>query len=269
MDKTQKIFLGSLWTVIIIGLGFIAYSKFSDQEPEFNPENLIGTPEIIAEDPVEIPTKSDLNQALQLIEGGKNSEARAILVQELQKEPDSLQIQIAIGRTYLYENKIEQAREIFWQLDEDLPEVQLYRSIVLFFYQEFDNSRAELSANSHPRLYNAFETFDYYTETEISYLKALYAKALIEISQHQAAMPILNELINQNPNYRDAWIMLGYSYMKISRLDDAIHALEKAYNLDPEKAEALYYLGAAYSLNGDEAAGKIYINQAKALGFQL
>ena len=269
MDKSQKILVIALWSVIISGLIFLTFNKLSNKEPEFDPNSLIGnnSEEIETEEENIQNNTSELNQAISLINEGKTTEAREILINELQKSPNSVQIQIEIGRTYLYENKIEQAKDVFWQMDKNIAAVQMYRSIVLFFYQQFDDSRDELSQTAHPSLYNAFETFDYYQESENSYLKALYSKALIQVDEHQAALFILSELIQNNPNYRDAWIMLGYCYLKIGLMDDAIHALEKAYNLDPEKAEALYYLGVAYSLNGDAAAGRAYINQAKTLGF--
>lgn len=82
------------------------------------------------------------------------------------------------------------------------------------------------------------------------------------------AMPILFEVLKEQKDYRDAWIILGYAYLQTDKIHDAIYAFETAKTLDPQKPETLYFLGLAHFAQNDLAQAIPLIEQALQNGFE-
>ena len=58
----------------------------------------------------------------------------------------------------------------------------------------------------------------------------------------------LEKRLQGQPNDLTGWLMLGRSYLTLDRLDDAVVAFDRAYQLDPKNADAAMGLGEAMSL---------------------
>ena len=83
----------------------------------------------------------------------------------------------------------------------------------------------------------------------------LYETAVERVGQenYQAAVPLLEQVVEAEPGNADAWNYLGFSLRKLNRVDEAFAAYDQALRIDPEHAGANEYLGELYLMTGDLA----------------
>ena len=67
--------------------------------------------------------------------------------------------------------------------------------------------------------------------------------ALVEQSQAQAAIPLLEKAAKLEPRNAQYWKALGVAYASLDQLRDAIDPLRKACSLSPSLLDACYYYG--------------------------
>lgn len=252
-----------LWLVIIVGSGFLIFHYTTPRAPEFAEENLVGT----TREPGSPQYEESITKGQTELDKQNFDAAKGHFINAVQENPDSLEAKILLGQSYLHNRQTAEAREIFWQLDENNPQVAFYRGLTLILYQEYEPAKAEFAKIKNERFLAAFDTASSFRESDQIFLQALLAKAMIDEGEYSAAIPLLFEIIDKQPNYRDAWIMLGYAHLKGDDAPSALHALENAYDLDPDKKETLYFLGLAHLKTGDEDQAARLIQQAKSQGY--
>lgn len=215
----------------------------------------------------------------------KNNEpvkAEKAFQEAIKLDPTSHETRLGIAKAYLESRKIEAAKILVSDLDQNQPEVKFYTGIIFMIYKDFGNAENSLQqlldedreiptspelTEKTEKLLAAFEKFSYFRESEPVFLATLLAKALTDVGEYNIAIPILLDAIEKDRNYRDAWLVLGYAYLNTGKALDAIDALQEAYRLGTEKPETLFFLGLAYfSDNQIEEAIK-YIEAAQRNGF--
>lgn len=77
------------------------------------------------------------------------------------------------------------------------------------------------------------------------------AQELAEFSDLGGAARMLEKAININPKNADAFIHLGWCYLQLDQVSDAIFRLEEATELAPDNVTALELLGDAYYKDND------------------
>jgi len=195
--------------------------------------------------------------------------------------PNSIEIFINIARAYISLNDIESAKNLVWQLDQNNIYVKYYSAIILILYNDLEGAKNHFSEIANTvniedqnlkikaeKFLEDYELFDYFTEEETVYLKLLLAKTLTELNEYKASIPLLFKIIEEKNNYRDAWIVLGYAYLKTNQIPDAIDTLKQAKDIDPEKADTLFFLGLSYFANNETDKAIYYLEQASDLNFQ-
>lgn len=199
-----------------------------------------------------------------------------------QIKPDSTTAKLGEIRAMVGLKDLDNAKTILWTLDPTNPDVKYYRSIFLVLYKQFDDAKtsfSDLIAQQDPlpnqtlkdasqKFLDKYNLFGTYKESSDLFLQTMLAKALTEVNENAAAVPLLYDVLNQQNNYRDAWLILGYAYLKIGQSADAIDALSRAKDLDPEKPETLFFLGLAYFANNDEEKAAQYLKQAEEKGYK-
>lgn len=90
-----------------------------------------------------------------------------------------------------------------------------------------------------------YTTFDAQTEGQGIYLNALLIQALLDTGEFTMASDLAVQTLNQESEYRDVWIMLGYAHLKLKEAAQAEDAFKQAAHLDPLKPETHYFLGVA------------------------
>lgn len=91
--------------------------------------------------------------------------------------------------------------------------------------------------------YNVFQTF---RDGNTTYVDTLNAKTLTKAGFYKLAVAKLKNVLERDKEYRDAWVLLGYSYLNLEKFSQASSALESAYALDPTKALTQYLLAVSY-----------------------
>ncbi len=182
--------------------------------------------------------------------------------------PSSLAIKLAIVQSQLNQQHIEIARNTLEQLDQEDTDVKFLSAILHVLYKDFDGAKKIFEELEAKDFLAHYETYSYYTEGDPLFLQTLLAKQLTEIDQYSSAIPLLLDVVSKQTNYRDAWIALGFSYLSIGDIENAIGSLTQAEALDPENPDTLFYLGLAYFANNEITNAIYYIESSDTKGFE-
>lgn len=90
------------------------------------------------------------------------------------------------------------------------------------------------------------------------------AVSLIERNRFADAVPLLQDVVKQQPRNADAWNYLGFALRKLNRTDEAFAAYNEALLIDPKHDGANEYLGELYLMVGDleKAEGQLTVLDA-------
>ncbi|MFC1599765.1 tetratricopeptide repeat protein [Patescibacteria group bacterium] len=180
----------------------------------------------------------------------------------LEKSPKNTDAKVILGRANIGLEQFDEAKKIFDSITIDYPDVLYYQGLMALYFGEYEKARGFLNGavdpektpdseikNNAQRLINAMNEFDAYQAGLHEHLQVLLARAMVQNNEPHMAKDLLWKVLKEDRSYRDAWIVLGYSYLKLESFEDAIDALEEAKRQDPDKPETLFYLGLAYAGN--------------------
>ena len=207
-----------------------------------------------------------------LIAANKPKEAIRYL-EQLKKIDNEIYVNILIGKAYLNDRDIENAKKTFFSIDPENQnkEVRYYKTIINLLYKNHKIAEEEfgnIDTGNSKIIKKAYEEFSINKDGKEQHLEVLLAKALTDVEEYGAAIPLLYDAIKLQNNYRSAWIILGYCYLKTDKPLDAIDALTNAKNLEPEKPETLYYLGIAHSITNEFDTAITYMQSSLEKGFE-
>ncbi|TSC78686.1 MAG: hypothetical protein G01um101425_976 [Candidatus Peregrinibacteria bacterium Gr01-1014_25] len=122
--------------------------------------------------------------------------------------------------------------------------------------------------SSSRTLLAAYEEFALFPDSPNIHLVALLSRALAQAQECELALPLLSQVTQVQDDYRDAWTVQGYCEYVTGRLAEALASLERAYGLDPEKAEIQYLLGKTLAAQGDHPRAVTFFQYALKNGFE-
>lgn len=187
----------------------------------------------------------------------KYEEAKLNFEAAIQNNPSNLEAQIFLGQTFIAQSEFEAAKTQFSTIGSEDQRVLYYRGLLSAYFGEYDaaesyfnqtiedGSSADLSKNAQNFLASMNE-YALAQDANPNYLKTLIARSLAETEESSLAISLLYEILRVEPDYRDAWIIMGYTYLTLEKYIDARDALVKALEQDPTKEETRYFLGLAY-----------------------
>ncbi len=154
-----------------------------------------------------------------------------------------------------------------------------YAQALLFLVQaDHENAKKELALviggwdpvlRSYAKvLQDAYDEYALFPDSPNIHLVTLLARALAETQQCELALPLLTQVVSQQDDYRDAWIVKGFCELTTERDETALASLERAYNLDPEKPETQYFLARAHAALNDHQNAITFAQYALKNGFQ-
>ena len=142
-------------------------------------------------------------------------------------------------------------------------------------HEEAETSLAIVRKSADPLLVHAAETlqgaydeFALFEDGKESHRATLLARSLAQVNQCPVAEVLLQEVTEEEKDYRDAWIIFGYCKLVLQNPEGALSAFEEAYALDPEKAETQYFLGLAHERLGKSAEARTFFQYALQNGFE-
>ena len=180
------------------------------------------------------------------------------------------------GMLLLREGDIERARNVF-MANPQHPEQAFGLVLVHILSLEHElakNQLAHLHQTRDPLLSHmartiqgAYDEFELFEDGKESHRMTLLSRALSQIGQYPLAREILKDIVASESEYRDAWILLGHSNLILQNYDAALAAFNRAYAIDPEKAEIQYFLGLTHERMGSHTDAAMFMGYALQNGF--
>ncbi len=210
---------------------------------------------------------------------GNYSKAQAMFEHILRLDPGNNDAHIYLGQSYIAQRELSKAKELFDSLEGGTQKIKYYQGLLAAYTGDHDRAKAQLKAtidmNTDPRItnnarcfQNSYSEYQYNADSPTVHLSVLLARCFNQAEEYQISIPMLFEITREKVDYRDAWILLGYAYLKLEQYPDAIEALERAITLDPLKAESNFFLGLAYYSVNDFEKAENYLTKAQELGFE-
>lgn len=160
---------------------------------------------------------------------------------------------------------------------EDSPQKQYGLALLAIVTGDHESAKAELALvtagwepvlRSYARtLAQAYEEYTLFPDSPQIHLQTLLGRALAQVQECELALPLLLNVTQQQPDYRDAWVVQGFCELSTERTTEALASLEQAYQLDPEKPEIQYFLARAYLDQDDHGNALTFLQYALRNGF--
>ncbi len=97
------------------------------------------------------------------------------------------------------------------------------------------------------------------------YKKTIVAHMLLQEDFPFLAQPLLQQVLSEKPDYRDAQVLLGASYLKMGEYEKSLTELNIAAEIDPVYAETFELLGKTYQGLSNEEKAKENFDRAEKL----
>lgn len=227
------------------------------------------------------PTKAEPLIAIGTIhlESGDTIKAKLSLQEALKKDPNNLDATIKLGKVYIQDRNIDQAKATFDNIRLHNQTSKYYQGIVAAYTGDHGNAknmlRESMSIGGDPTItayaqnvLHAYDEFDANQGGANIHLLTLLARSFNQNQEFEMAIPLLFDVIREKKDYRDAWILLGYAYLNTQAYQDAAEALEEARKLDPQKPQTLFFLGLSYFGLNDLKQAAANLELAKSNGYE-
>ena len=211
--------------------------------------------------------------------GEKYQSALTALQKAVELDASNQDAHILLGKTMLKLEQTNAAQALFDGLTFENIEATYYQGILAAVFGDYDKAidrfnkvieigtQPELAKNAANFL-DSMSTNAPAEDPNPMTIKTLVARSLAETEETSLAIPLLYDVLREEPDYRDAWIILGYSYLSQNKFPEAQNALFKAVELDPTKAESRYFLGLSYFGLDDYTSAVIQLELAIESGFE-
>lgn len=183
-----------------------------------------------------------------------DAEKNLLLAVSIENNTDYI---LDLVRVKIKQFKFKSAYDLLWRIKENSDKKRYLVFILELLNADFDASKNKLIStlplisdlNIKTKLVVIKEAFDEYAVYKDSvkiHLQLLIAKALTRWFEFEISEKIIKDIFEVRGDYRDAWIISWYNNLRLWRLQFALDNLQKAYELDPTKAETQFYLWLVY-----------------------
>ena len=160
-----------------------------------------------------------------------------------QNQVKYIEILLLSGKTDLANTKIQllpQSEEkVFYQMiiavvTEDYDAIKKYAKTLTASDSQYKKTAQEFL--------NIFENYKTFRDGSPHYLRTMLANMLNILDYHTLTIEFIKPTLEEYPDYRDAWILMGNSYLSLKKFNLAERMLEKAISLDPSHPKTPYFL---------------------------
>ncbi len=201
--------------------------------------------------------------------------AEASCVQALEVFQKDQDLTLLLGEVYIQQSRFEDAKTTFNSLADTVAEKKYYLGALFAFegnheeakvlLKEAQSSKMQLQADV---LLGAYSEFDLFPDGSQLHLKLLIAKAFDQLGLYEMAVKNTKEILKEKANYRDAWLLLGHSYLALEKYDFAKSAFLQGLELDPTKPETAYFLALTEAELKNNSSALEYMNKALLNGYE-
>jgi tetratricopeptide (TPR) repeat protein len=187
------------------------------------------------------------------------------------------EINIKLAKSFMAEGNVDKANDIFLKLyseDDHNSEIPYYLGLLSFYKDEsYNNYFQEVEkgndANYKEKINKIKEHLDNYDNIK----NEIYGNVLIADLYNTMNEPYLaigkSELaINESPDYRDAFLVLGKSNFIIGDYKKSYESFSKALELDSHNPEISFWLGSVYQKLGNDLKAKEFMDKYRALKYE-
>lgn len=210
-----------------------------------------------------LPDGPQLQRALGEVceQQGQNEQAIEHFESALSKNPSDIGTRFRLGTTYLKMRRLDLAAKALDEvaaIDKEYPGLSLQRGMLLEASGDFTKALEQFNGALQKQ------------PNDID-LKLRVGAAYVSIGEVEKALPLLKDVQRERPNSAEANHFLGRAYLKQGGIDQttALRFLQRAVQLDPNKAE--YHLYVAWAANESSQLGlaRDEVDKALALDKQL
>ena len=177
---------------------------------------------------------------------GENEKATLQFASATDLDPTNVAYQLSYAIALMRNKQFQEATTLLTELPDENPNVALYKGIMATLEDDLDTAEKYFEASDSSDFQNAFSSYQAQQEGQEIYLKALIAKTLVDSDEYEIAEELTTQILNEKNDYRDVWILLGYSKLKTKEYQDAEDAFKQAKKLDSVKTEIHYFLGMSH-----------------------
>ncbi len=200
---------------------------------------------------------------------GKAVEAKELLRQSLQLDPDHERARYTLGLVHQREGELDSAAVVYASLLERIPSAEAHRQLGLTYLQQGNLKRAQRSLQEAAR----WSPYDPQTLVGLGQAMARQGKAdsarLIlkgaeKIRQEEEELRPLRDAATRHPNRPQSHFNLGVAYARMGRLALAQQAYRRALETDPSYGRAYKGLGTLAMSVGELEQAEILFAEALA-----
>lgn len=197
---------------------------------------------------------------------------------EFNSDDISKSIKIKKGKNFIAQNKMDQAEDIFSELYSENngaknSKVLYYLALFDFnknisfndFLKEAGDSNSKILKNRIREIENFVS--GYYDENKNSdFNNVKVADLYNKINEPYLAVNRINAVLENNQNYRDAWVISGEANFIIGDYERSLEDFKKAFALDGHNPEICFWLGSVYEKTGNVQKSKEFFEKCELLG---
>ena len=200
--------------------------------------------------------QDDANEAIFVLRKG---------LDKVSDQSDRADLNILLGQIYLVKGDQNKAKSTFEQTNANF-----WLGIYYGYLADYQSAKKYFSQSSDENENQQAKTFlaaieKILTVANPATKKVIFSQTLNQNDLAKLAEPILREVCSNYPDYRDAWIFLGYSQIELKKYDSAIESLNSAADLDPIYPLTFDLLSRVWAAKGDSAKANEYSKKAEEL----
>ncbi len=193
---------------------------------------------------------------------GKEKQANKAISIALSLHPHSVDPQIFIARQHMFHNRLDRAHEICDAIEDQNDREVTFLRAELMIREDNVNTAQEFLLAAHDRLdsdkadflYDSacvFLDYDLCDEAlmfaakleeehpDYSKTKPLLVDILLLKEDYEAAIPIINEILDSDPYDTECWLCLAEAQYSQGKLDEAMESAEFVLAIDADNRQAL------------------------------
>ncbi len=203
------------------------------------------------------------------------SEAEKITNKYLTQYPTDTNIVIRRGEVLILKGDFPSAKMAFSALAPENASRIFYDGLLASYFGDHQVAQEKLKnllqtsfSEKSKQILSAYEEYALYPDGNENHLRALLSQKYNTLGFYNMTIEMLRPTLEARPDYRDAWILVGYAYLSLGKFHTAQNALEKAVSLDPTNDESAYFLGLTLTELGLNDPAIVQFKNAISNGFK-
>jgi hypothetical protein len=109
---------------------------------------------------------------------------------------------------------------------------------------------------------DTLKSYDILRDVGVYFLYTLFADILREQEQYEISEIIAKQVINEEPSYRDIYLISAYNNLQLKKKDQVLALLKKAEHLDPTFGKTYFLFSLLYQEKNEREKAKQYAHKA-------